>query len=83
MEAKQENTKALNTALSEIEKQYGKGAIMRMGGTGALLPISIIPTGSLELDFALGVGGAEFGHDEGGQVREIDFLASHFAAADS
>jgi len=56
-EERKERDKALESALSQIEKQYGKGAIMRMGLTGALLPIATIPTGSLELDFALGVGG--------------------------
>ena len=56
-EDRKERDKALELALSQIEKQYGKGAIMRMGMTGALLPIATIPTGSLELDYALGVGG--------------------------
>ena len=56
-EERKERDKALESALSQIEKQYGKGAIMRMGLSGALLPIATIPTGSLELDFALGVGG--------------------------
>ncbi len=56
-EERKERDKALEMAVSQIEKQYGKGAIMRMGTSGALLPVSTIPTGSLELDFALGVGG--------------------------
>jgi recombination protein RecA len=56
-EDRKERDKALELALSQIEKQYGKGAIMRMGMSGALLPIATIPTGSLELDYALGVGG--------------------------
>jgi recombination protein RecA len=56
-EERKERDKALELAVSQIEKQYGKGAIMRMGMTGALLPIATIPTGSLELDYALGVGG--------------------------
>ena len=56
-EDRKERDKALELAVSQIEKQYGKGAIMRMGISGALLPVSIIPTGSLELDYALGVGG--------------------------
>jgi recombination protein RecA len=56
-EDRKERDKALELAVSQIEKQYGKGAIMRMGMTGALLPIATIPTGSLELDYALGVGG--------------------------
>jgi len=56
-EERKERDKALEMAVSQIEKQYGKGAIMRMGISGALLPVSTIPTGSLELDFALGIGG--------------------------
>src|SRR5512147_892506 len=56
-EERKERDKALEMAVSQIEKQYGKGAIMRMGISGALLPVSTIPTGSLELDYALGVGG--------------------------
>ena len=56
-EERKERDKALELAVSQIEKQYGKGAIMRMGISGALLPIATIPTGSLELDYALGVGG--------------------------
>ncbi len=56
-EDRRERDKALEMAVSQIEKQYGKGAIMRMGTSGALMPVSTIPTGSLELDYALGVGG--------------------------
>jgi len=56
-EERKERDKALEMAVSQIEKQYGKGAIMRMGISGAILPVSTIPTGSLELDYALGIGG--------------------------
>ncbi|HTX54940.1 MAG TPA: recombinase RecA [Candidatus Baltobacteraceae bacterium] len=56
-EDRKERDKALEVAVSQIEKQYGKGAIMRLGSSGALLPVATIPTGSLELDYALGVGG--------------------------
>ena len=58
---RKEREKALDLAVSQIEKLYGKGAIMRMGISGALLPVSTIPTGSLELDHALGVGGVPRG----------------------
>ena len=58
---RKERDKALELAVSQIEKMYGKGAIMRMGISGALLPVAIIPTGSLELDYALGVGGVPRG----------------------
>ena len=49
--------KALSAALSQIEKQFGKGSVMRMGDAGAIPDIEIISTGSLGLDIALGVGG--------------------------
>ncbi len=52
--------KALELALTQIEKQFGKGAIMRMDGT-AHLDVPVIPTGSLALDLALGVGGVPRG----------------------
>jgi recombination protein RecA len=49
--------KALNAALSQIEKQFGKGAVMRMGDVPAVRDVDIISTGSLGLDLALGIGG--------------------------
>src|SRR5512139_17960 len=52
-----ERTKALDVALSQIEKQFGKGSIMRLGQKGAILPVESIPTGAVSLDFALGIGG--------------------------
>jgi recombination protein RecA len=52
-----EKQKALDRAVLQIEKQYGKGSIMKLGETGAKLNIEAIPTGSLALDVALGVGG--------------------------
>ena len=52
-----ERAKALDVALSQIEKQFGKGSIMRMGQKGAILPVESIPTGAVSLDFALGIGG--------------------------
>jgi recombination protein RecA len=60
-EDRKEKDRALELAVAQIEKQYGKGAIMRMGISGALLPVATIPTGSLELDYALGVGGVPRG----------------------
>jgi recombination protein RecA len=56
-----ERTKAIDTALAQIEKQFGKGSIMRLGNKDAIVPISIIPTGSISLDAALGVGGVPRG----------------------
>ena len=60
MESKETNTnkeKALTSAINVIEKQYGKGAIMRLGKEEVLQEIEAIPTGSLGLDLALGIGG--------------------------
>ncbi len=49
--------KALDTAITQIERSYGKGAIMRMGAEGAKVNIDAIPTGALNLDAAIGIGG--------------------------
>jgi recombination protein RecA len=53
--------KALAAALSQIEKQFGKGSVMRMGDVGAIRNVGVISTGSLGLDIALGVGGVPKG----------------------
>ena len=57
MGEKDQKMKALDLALSQIEKQFGKGAIMRLGTGGVLADTAVISTGSLGLDIALGVGG--------------------------
>ncbi|MDX1433540.1 MAG: recombinase RecA, partial [Gammaproteobacteria bacterium] len=49
--------KALGAALSQIERQFGKGAIMRMGDPSAVRDVEVVSTGSLQLDVALGIGG--------------------------
>lgn len=54
---KDERLKALDAALSQIEKQYGKGAVMKLGDPAAQMNVETIPTGSLSLDIALGLGG--------------------------
>jgi len=56
-----ERSRAIEAALAQIEKQFGKGSIMRLGTTNAIVPISVIPTGALSLDAALGVGGVPRG----------------------
>jgi len=61
MDEKRERERARDLAITQIEKLYGKGSIMRLGGTGVLEPISAIPTGALELDHALGIGGVPRG----------------------
>jgi recombination protein RecA len=53
--------KALSAALSQIEKQFGKGSVMRLGDGGTVPNIEVIPTGSLGLDLALGIGGVPRG----------------------
>jgi recombination protein RecA len=55
--AQEIKTKALDLALSQIEKQFGKGSIMKLGEQAIVADIAVIPTGSLGLDLALGVGG--------------------------
>jgi recombination protein RecA len=52
-----EKSKALELALGQIEKQFGKGSIMKLGEASKLMDVSVIPTGCLGLDIALGVGG--------------------------
>src|SRR5579872_5536117 len=52
-----ERSRALENALSSIEKQFGKGSIVRLGSKDAIVPVSVISTGSISLDNALGVGG--------------------------
>jgi recombination protein RecA len=49
--------KALHAALGQIEKQFGKGSLMRLGDAGVVQPVAVIPSGSLGLDIALGIGG--------------------------
>lgn len=57
----EEKQKALEAALSHIEKQYGKGSVMKLGEPGAHMQVETVPTGSLGLDIALGVGGVPKG----------------------
>ena len=52
-----ERNKAIDLALSQIEKQFGKGSIMRLGSKEAIVPIAVISTGAISFDAALGVGG--------------------------
>jgi recombination protein RecA len=52
-----ERPRAIELALSQIEKQFGKGSIMRLGNKEAIVPMSVIPTGSISFDAALGIGG--------------------------
>lgn len=54
---KDDKQKALDAALTQIEKAYGKGSVMKLGDTGTNMNVETIPTGSLSLDIALGLGG--------------------------
>lgn len=78
-----ERDKAIDLALSQIEKQFGKGSIMRLGNDEPLPDVAAIPTGSLSLDMALGVGGVPrgrvieiFGPESSGKTT----LALHIVA---
>ena len=59
--AKDDKLKALDAAISQIEKQYGKGAVMKLGDSGADMNVETVPTGALSLDVALGLGGVPRG----------------------
>jgi recombination protein RecA len=79
-----EKQKMLESAISAIEKQYGKGSIMRLGSKDVFVPVSVIPTGSVSLDAALGVGGFPrgrvveiYGPESGGKTT----LALHAIAS--
>src|SRR5437667_3614611 len=56
-----ESAKAVELAVGQIEKQFGKGSIIRLGQKGAIQPIDFIPTGAISIDYALGVGGVPRG----------------------
>jgi len=73
--AKEEKEKVLSMAISQIEKQFGKGAVMRLGAEESRAEVGVIPTGSLALDYALGIGGYPrgrvveiFGPEAGGKT---------------
>ena len=59
--AKEDKLKALDAALGQIEKQFGKGSVMKLGDSGKDITVQTVPTGSLSLDLALGLGGVPRG----------------------
>ena len=59
--AQEERLKALEAAIGKIEKDFGKGAVMKLGESGANMNVETVPTGSLSLDVALGLGGVPKG----------------------
>ncbi len=82
-ELRAERIKAIELAVTQIEKQFGKGSIMRLGTKEALVPVEVIPTGSISFDAALGVGGVPrgrvveiFGPESSGKTT----IALHFVA---
>jgi len=56
-----EKLKALDAAITQIEKSYGKGSVMKLGDSSAHMNVETVPTGSLSLDIALGLGGVPKG----------------------
>ena len=79
----EERARALELAIGQIEKQFGRGAIMRLGDASARMAVEVIPTGSISLDLALGVGGIPrgrvieiFGPESAGKST----LAQHIVA---
>ena len=58
---KDDKLKALDAAITQIEKSYGKGSIMKLGDSGTNMNIETVPTGSISLDIALGLGGVPKG----------------------
>src|SRR5688572_31256213 len=61
LEDLKERTKAIDMAVGQIEKQFGKGAIRRLGGKNAIAPVESISTGAISIDYALGIGGVPRG----------------------
>ncbi len=58
---RQERMKALDAAVGQIEKQFGKGSIMRLGANNMIAPVEVISTGAISIDYALGIGGVPRG----------------------
>jgi recombination protein RecA len=82
-DGKQERLKALELAIGQIEKQFGRGSIMRLGEASAHMAVEVIPTGSLGLDLALGIGGIPHGRITeifGPEMTGKSTLAQHIVA---
>jgi len=78
-----EKEKALELAITQIEKQFGRGSIMKMGEVSAKMAVEVIPTGSISLDLALGVGGIPRGRVTeifGSEASGKSTLAQHIIA---
>ena len=76
--AQEEKLKALDAAISQIERQYGKGSVMKLGDTSSHMKVETVPTGSISLDIALGQGGLPkgriieiYGPESSGKTTEI------------
>ena len=66
----EDKQKALDAALSQIEKQFGKGAVMKLGDNNAQMQVEVVPSGSLSLDLALGIGGGAAGSQAQNQDQD-------------
>ncbi len=84
-----DKARAIETVVAHIEKQFGKGAIMRLGEASRRMTVEIIPTGSIGLDIALGVGGVPrgrvveiFGPEASGKTTLVQHIIEpvHLAA---
>ncbi|MGD0624413.1 MAG: recombinase RecA [Thermodesulfobacteriota bacterium] len=73
MPAETHKEKAIDLAVSQIERQFGKGAIMRLGTDAVIPDIPVIPTGSLALDIALGVGGILAGFIDAEHALDVSY----------
>src|SRR5260370_28213166 len=79
----EDKAKAIENAISQIEKQFGKGAIMKLGEAQQRMAVDTIPTGSIALDIALGVGGVPrgrvtevFGPEASGKTTLVQHVIS-------
>jgi len=80
---KQERLQALDLAIGQIQKQFGRGAIMRLGEASSHMAVEVVPTGSLALDIALGIGGVPRGRITeifGPEMAGKSTLAQHVVA---
>ena len=83
--ANEDKLKALDAAINNIEKQFGKGTVMKLGDSSANMNVETVPTGSLGLDLALGVGGLPrgrvieiYGPESSGDRKSTRLNSSHY-----
>ena len=83
--ANEEKKKALDAAIAKLEKDFGKGAVMKLGDSGAHVNVETVPTGCLSLDLALGLGGVPkgriievYGPESSGKTTDFDSVGRRF-----